>query len=349
MITYAAYLRIYEPVSAFGEPAGSRWAAYADSAARPRRRDCLATEDAEALRRVIAAPQVVVPEQESGHAYIRRRDGITYVCPWQTQLRCLLAYGQMLATGASPPGTFPVRDEDRTMAALAKLTDDGLKGPTRLHILGSTWTVPLAWFVPFAAGERWLALGSSLGSGSGASLGSGSGSGSGSGPGLGSGSGPGLGSGSGPGLGSGSGPGLGSGSGPGLGSGSGGDRLSVALRALVYTTPISRARRRVARGLAALRSAPSGDGAAWPPENAEAELVRVARWLEDFHPRSLVELDYGGLVHLLSDEALSGDESVAEIRAAIDGAATGEWGLAVAMYRRASSRWRAFSGFELAN
>jgi hypothetical protein len=336
VITYAAYLRIYEPVSAFGEPAGSRWAAYADSTARPRRRDCLATENAEALRRIIAAPQVVVPEQESEHAYIRRGDGVTYVCPWQTQLRCLLAYGQMLATGGPPPGTFPVHDEDRAMAALAQLTDEGLKGSSRLHILGSTWTVPLAWFVPFAAGERWLALGS----------GPGSGSGSGSSPSLASGSG----SGSGPSLGSGSGSGSGSGLGSGSGSGSGGDRLSVATRALVYTTPISRARRRVARGLAALRSGPSGDDAvAWPPESAEAGLAGVGRWLEDFHPRSLVELDYGGLVHLLSDDALSGDESVAEIRAAIDGAATGEWGLAVAMYRRASSRWRAFSAFELAN
>jgi len=318
-MTYAAYLRIYEPVSAFGEPAGSRWSAYADSPTRPRRRDCLAAEDAEALRRVIAAPQVVVPERESEHAYVRRGDGVTYVCPWQTQLRCLLAYGQMLAAGASPPpGTFPVRDEDRTMAALAQLTDDGLKGTTRPHILGSAWTVPLSWFVPFAAGERWLALGSGPGSGSASGSVSGSASGS--------------------------------DSGSASGSASGGDRLSVATRALVYATPISRARRRVARGLAALRGAPSGDsGAAWPPEHAEAELAGVGRWLEDFHHRSLVELDYGGLVHLLSDEDLSRDESVAEIRAAIDGAATGEWGLAVAMYRRASSRWRAFSAFELAN
>jgi len=288
VITYAAYLRVYEPVSAFGEPAGSRWAAYADSPARPRRRDCLATEDAEALRRVIAAPQVMVPEQESEHAYIRRGDGVTYVCPWQTRLRCLLAYGQMLGAGsAPPPGASPVRDEDRTIAALARLTEHR---PARQHILGSSWTVPLAWFVPFAAAERWLALGSD------------------------------------------------------------GQRLSVATRALVYTTPMSRARRRVARGLAALRSAPSDGGdAAWPPPSAETEVAELGRWLEDFHPRSLVELDYGGLVHLLSDEALSRDESVAEIRAAIDGAATGEWGLAVAMYRRASSRWHAFGAFELAN
>jgi hypothetical protein len=61
-MTYAAYLRIYEPVSALHEPDRSRWVAYAASAARARRRDSLMVENAEALRRAITAPQVVVPE-----------------------------------------------------------------------------------------------------------------------------------------------------------------------------------------------------------------------------------------------------------------------------------------------
>ena len=43
-MAYAAYLRIYEPVSAFREPDRSRWVAYADSATRPPRRDSLAVE-----------------------------------------------------------------------------------------------------------------------------------------------------------------------------------------------------------------------------------------------------------------------------------------------------------------
>ena len=94
-MAYAAYLRIYEPVSAFHEPDRSRWAAYAASSTRPRRRDSLAVEHAEALRRAITTPWVAVPERESEHAYVRRVDGTTYVCPWQTRLRCLLAYGQM--------------------------------------------------------------------------------------------------------------------------------------------------------------------------------------------------------------------------------------------------------------
>jgi len=77
--------------------------------------------------------------------------------------------------------------------------------------------------------------------------------------------------------------------------------------------------------------------------------VEVGRWLEEFHPYALVELDYGGLVHLVSDDALCGDQSVAEIRAAIDRAAKGEWELAAATYMRVHSRWRAFAEFELAN
>jgi hypothetical protein len=54
-------------------------------------------------------------------------------------------------------------------------------------------------------------------------------------------------------------------------------------------------------------------------------------------------------VYLLSDDALCGDQSVAEISAAIEGVAKGECELAVAMYKRAHSRWRAFAEFELAN
>jgi len=296
-MTYAAYLRIYEPVAAFHEPDRSRWVAYAASPARPGRRDSLAVEQAAALHRTIAAPQIVVPDQESEHAYVRRADGVTYVCPWQTRLRCLLAYGRMLSTaGSALPGVIPDRDDHETMTALARLADGGLPGPaTRLHILGSVWTVPLAWFVPFAATERWLALG----------------------------------------------PGAKRPSAP---------QTASATRALLYATPMSRARKRVARGLAALRGLPPGfAGARWDPARTKAELAEVGRWLEDLHPYSLVELDYGGLVQLLSDDALSCDQSAAEISAAIDGVAKGERELAVAMYERAHSRWRAFAEYEMAN
>jgi hypothetical protein len=307
-MAYAAYLRIYEPVSAFHEPDRSRWVAYAASSTRPRRRDSLAVEHAEALRRAITTPWVAVPERESEHAYVRRVDGTTYVCPWQTRLRCLLAYGQLrsgsgavlacegsageglAAEGLAAEGL--AADGDPALAALARL---GEAGPARPHIVASSWTVPLTWFVLFAPAERWLSLGDGRGR-------------------------------------------------------VGAAATASATRALVYTTPMTRARRRVARGLGALRHLPAGSGdAVLEPSRAVGELAEVGRWLEDFHPYSLVELDYGGLVHLVSDDALHGDQSAAEIRAGIDGAARGECELAVAMYMRARDRWRAFAEFEQAN
>jgi hypothetical protein len=64
------------------------------------------------------------------------------------------------------------------------------------------------------------------------------------------------------------------------------------------------------RTASTLRGLPRGfAGATWHPARAETELAEVGRWLEDFHPYSLVELDYGELVQLFSDDALSSDQS----------------------------------------
>ncbi len=54
-------------------------------------------------------------------------------------------------------------------------------------------------------------------------------------------------------------------------------------------------------------------------------------------------------MRLVGDDALCGDQSVAEIRAAIDGAARDECEFAVAMYMRARNRWRAFAESEQAS
>lgn len=300
-MTYAAYLRIYEPAAAFHEPDRSRWVAYAASPTRPRRRDSLAAEQAEALHRVITAPSLMVPSQESEHAYVRRAGDVTYICPWQTRLRCQLSYHRTLSSpgsalhGLVPPyaGHEPAEPGGGRSPGPS---GDPPPGPlARLHILASSWTVPLSWFVPFAGTERWLALG------------------------------------------------------PGGGRSCAAQTASVT-RALLYATPMSRARRRVARGLTALRGLIGGPAAAdWDPDRAEGELTEIGQWLAGFHPYSLVELDYGGLVQLLSDDALSRDQSAAEIRAAIDGVARGQRELALAMYHRAHTRWRSVAGFELAN
>ncbi|MET8453079.1 hypothetical protein [Streptomyces sp. NPDC005209] len=102
---------------------------------------------------------------------------------------------------------------------------------------------------------------------------------------------------------------------------------------LRYRTPMVQARRRVARALRTLRDSidegPLIDG-----------LVDVGRWLEEFHPRSLVELDYGGLVHVVPADELEGDHSAADVAEGIDALRRGDGLAAGAAYGRLVDRWR---------
>nr|WP_205379203.1 hypothetical protein [Streptomyces sp. SID7805] len=103
---------------------------------------------------------------------------------------------------------------------------------------------------------------------------------------------------------------------------------------LRYRTPMAQARRRVARGLRTLRDAleegPLIDG-----------LVEVGRWLEEFHPRSLVELDYGGLVHAVPEGRLADDRSAAEVAEGLAALRDGDGARAGLAYEKLSERWRA--------
>ncbi|GAA2344059.1 hypothetical protein OKJ48_36190 [Streptomyces kunmingensis] len=103
---------------------------------------------------------------------------------------------------------------------------------------------------------------------------------------------------------------------------------------LRYRTPMVQARRRVARGLRTLRDAveegPLIEG-----------LVDVGRWLEEFHPRSYVELDYGGLVHILPPDLLDEDHSAADVAEGIEALRRGDEAGASEAYARLVERWRA--------
>ena len=167
VLPYAAYLRVYETLSAFPGPDARRWAAYAASTARPRRRAALAAEHADALRRLIAAPPVMVPECESGHAYVRWAEGATYICPWQTRLRSWLGLSRLRATDPQLwSAAFTAGAADAAVSGFASCQDQAAS--LRLHIQVRTWSVPLAWFVPFAPAERWLTLGAAGDPGDGA-------------------------------------------------------------------------------------------------------------------------------------------------------------------------------------
>lgn len=288
MLPYAAYLRVYEPLNAFPEPEKSIWSAYAVSDKRPKRVGALDVEHTRALRRLIAVPPIVAPIRESRDAYVRRAEDVTYICPWETRLRSWLAFDRFRA------GMSEQLAEMFVPKRVAEQADGAFAGWKRQassltpHILSSTWQVPIAWFVPFVAKERWLVLG-----GHDDTTG-------------------------------------------------GGPTIATPVRTLIYVTPMAQARRRVARALNVVRRHAGGSFHL-------GEIESVGRWLEEFHPHSLVELDYGGLVHLLDDAALRADESVAEVAAAITGRETGQAELAVAMYQRVVARWRVVRALESAN
>ncbi|MGI5212394.1 hypothetical protein [Plantactinospora sp. CA-290183] len=113
-------------------------------------------------------------------------------------------------------------------------------------------------------------------------------------------------------------------------------------RVLRYRTEISKARRRASRGLSVLRKS-VGDA---PITEAVEE---GARWLEEFHPRSVVELDYGGLVHLLPDDALAEDDSPALVAAGLAGLSQGDAETATEAYEKLVARWRAVQLLERCN
>ncbi|HEY9370190.1 hypothetical protein [Streptomyces sp.] len=111
---------------------------------------------------------------------------------------------------------------------------------------------------------------------------------------------------------------------------------------LRYRTPMVQARRRLARALRTLRETidegPLTEG-----------LVDVGRWLEEFHPRSLVELDYGGLVHALPAALLAEDRSAADVAEGIAALKDGDGEAAGEAYGRLMERWRAVRDRRFAN
>jgi hypothetical protein len=118
--------------------------------------------------------------------------------------------------------------------------------------------------------------------------------------------------------------------------------LRPGRRVLRYRTEMSKARRRAHRAHAVLRRA-IGEA---PITTAVEE---TARWLEEFHSRSVVELDYGGLVSLLSDDTLREDDSPGLVAAGLAGVARGDADAASEAYETLVDRWRAVQLLERCN
>ncbi|MDX6328662.1 MAG: hypothetical protein QOI83_1045 [Streptomycetaceae bacterium] len=119
----------------------------------------------------------------------------------------------------------------------------------------------------------------------------------------------------------------------------GGESKQPVLR---YRTPMVQARRRTARALRVLKESldegPLAEG-----------LVEVGRWLEEFHPRSMVELDYGGLVHIIPENGLAEDHSAADTAEGLAALREGDSTRAGEAYERLAERWRSIRELQYAS
>ena len=283
------FLRVYEPLAAFAGEERTRWERYAASGAAPDRPAGAAREREAALRALVGRPGSWTGLPVVGdEAFVLDIDGVTVVCPWRTELRAWQALGDFrdglaaeIADAFSPRAAAQVAQQ--------RLADLRVGDPTlRSHVLSSTWSVPLRWFVLVDADERSVEVGEGQ-----------------------------------------------------FGRGEAVSSLRTG-RHLLYRTAMSRARRRTARALAVLRRTVD-DGA------VTAGVEDIGRWLEDFHPRSLVELDYGGLVHLLEDGELRQDESARDVAAALAALSSDVPARAATAYARVTARMKALQALEAAS
>ena len=286
MTAYVAQLRVYEPLAAFPADERASWERYAASGGAPSRERAVALEHEAGLRALVGLPPAALPELGE-HAFVTEVDGVTLVCPWRTRVRACEALGEFRSE-------LPDEAADAFVPrAVADAAGDELEQwrsahpELHVHVLSSTWQVPLRWFLLVDPDEREVSPGA-----------------------------------------------------PGGAAGApAGHRTG---RALLYRTPMSRARRRVARALSVLKRT-LDEGA------VTAGVEDLGRWLEDFHPRSLVELDYGGLVHLLDDAALTEDESARDLTVALSALSEGSGEAAAAAYGRVSARMKALQAVESAS
>lgn len=298
MPPYSAYLRVYEPLAAFREPALAAWAMYSDpESSLPDPREVLADELDRVRRGLASTPPVLVPERESDQALVRRIDETTYICPLETRSRSVLAYTTLDAGLPTEVVEAAVPAESRAVAD-RRVERTGTEVVQRRHIRDARWHVPLSWFVLFRSDERRLVLVPGEAAEQAAED-------------------------------------AGTVPAPDATGDTGPDRT------MSYLTRMPDARKRLARALAVLRKTVEG--------TIIEEVEGLGRWLEEFHPHALVELDYGGIVELVDDGFLLTDRSVDDVAEGLAALAAGDAEGAAGHYQAIVARWVTVERHETAN
>jgi len=275
---FAAYLRVYEPLTAFDRERQLYWRRYVKEGRAVALLDGPGQQRTVVLE-ALGAGWTRLPDLPD-EAYVLETDETLLICPWNLRVR--VAEAALSARDGVPP-VLADAFVPPILAGLAKsVVEDwrsGAKvlerGMPRVHEQVSTWGVPLRWFVFVDLAEKSFSI-------------------------------------------------------------------REEHRVLRYRTEISKARRRAHRAHSVLRKA-LGDT---PITEAVEESTR---WLEEFHPRSLVELDYGGLVSLLSDDVLEDDDSPGLVARGLAALSKGDADTATEAYEQLVTRWRAVQLLERSN
>ncbi|REF36695.1 hypothetical protein [Thermasporomyces composti] len=259
---YSCYLRVYEPVAAFGRDERELLAPWLEGVERPSTAALTVAEQRVWLAALLPAfpSDAMMTERR---AYVVEVDGVRFVCPDEPALRIRQALRDLVSVLSDDVLRVLIPAGGLDGVDFSVLCEDDAGKDDFPHILTARWHVPLAWFVIFSEDQRTV--------------------------------------------------------------------RTEPERSLRYLTPMVDARRRIARAYRLLRRT-------WPDWDLGA-LVDLGRWLEAFHPHAWVELDYGGLVHLVSPEALAEDQSAKDVTAALQAVAEGNDEEALIVYRRLRKRW----------
>ncbi|MGH3356467.1 MAG: hypothetical protein ACRDOJ_11265 [Nocardioidaceae bacterium] len=154
MVPYVAYLRVYEPLSAFEASEAARWASYARAEAGAT--DTVMTvraEQQQSLTAILQLPALASPTPVDGSAYVLREGGDVFVCPHDIRLRSWLALAELIDE---------IGDQQLRLLApgsLEHVSPDFMswrnQHPDAVpHIRQRTWQVPPAWFLLVDPDER---------------------------------------------------------------------------------------------------------------------------------------------------------------------------------------------------
>jgi hypothetical protein len=147
VVPYVAYLRVYEPLSAFEESEAARWASYARAeAAATDTVTTLRDEQRQSLTAVLQPAGLAAPSSFDDTAYLLRVDGDVFVCPHDIRLRSWLALAELIDE---------IGDQQLRLlspGSLEHVNPDFMSWRSRHpdavpHIRQQTWRVPPAWFL----------------------------------------------------------------------------------------------------------------------------------------------------------------------------------------------------------